>query len=68
MKGRKYRNNVTSIFLLSDGVDDTFPEIKEQIKSVNEIFTIHTFGFGEDHDAKIMTSICNLKSGSFYFV
>ncbi|CAD8066229.1 unnamed protein product [Paramecium sonneborni] len=68
LKQRKYVNNVTSIFLLSDGVDYTFPAIQTQIKSVNEIFTLHTFGFGQDHDAPMMTSICNLKSGSFYFV
>ncbi|CAD8154004.1 unnamed protein product [Paramecium pentaurelia] len=68
LKNRKYLNNVTSIFLLSDGIDYTFPEIKEQIKTVNQVFTLHTFGFGQDHDASMMTQICNLKSGSFYFV
>ncbi|CAD8149369.1 unnamed protein product [Paramecium octaurelia] len=68
LKGRKYVNNVTSVFLLSDGVDSTYPQVKEQIKTVNEGFTLHTFGFGEDHDAKMMAQICNLKSGSFYFV
>ncbi|CAD8149367.1 unnamed protein product [Paramecium octaurelia] len=66
---RKYRNNVTSIFLLSDGQDDQANQrIQEQIKTVYEVFTLHTFGFGEDHDAKMMAQICNLKSGSFYFV
>ncbi len=35
---------------------------------MNEEFTINSFGFGEDHDAEMMTAICNLKSGSFYFV
>ncbi|CAK64169.1 unnamed protein product (macronuclear) [Paramecium tetraurelia] len=68
LKGRKYINNVTSVFLLSDGVDVTYPEVKKQIKTVNEVFTLHTFGFGEDHDAQMMTQLCNLKSGSFYFV
>ncbi|CAD8191541.1 unnamed protein product [Paramecium octaurelia] len=68
LKSREYENNVTSIFLLSDGVDFTYPEVQEQIKTVNEVFTLHTFGFGQDHDAKMMTQICNLKSGSFYFV
>lgn len=29
---------------------------------------MHSFGFGADHDAKMMTALCNLKSGSFYFV
>ncbi|CAD8119435.1 unnamed protein product [Paramecium primaurelia] len=69
LKERKYRNNVTSIFLLSDGQDgNAVQRISEQIKTVNEVFTLHTFGFGQDHDAPMMTQICNLKSGSFYFV
>ncbi|CAD8154113.1 unnamed protein product [Paramecium pentaurelia] len=69
LKERKYRNNVTSIFLLSDGQDgNAVQRIQEQIKTVQEVFTLHTFGFGQDHDAPMMTQICNLKSGSFYFV
>ncbi|CAD8095474.1 unnamed protein product [Paramecium primaurelia] len=69
LKDRKYRNNVTSIFLLSDGQDDqAFTNIKQQINQVEEVFTLHTFGFGKDNDAKMMTSISNLKEGSFYFV
>ncbi|CAD8103460.1 unnamed protein product [Paramecium primaurelia] len=69
LKNRKYVNNVTSIFLLSDGQDgNAVQRISEQIKTVNEVFTLHTFGFGQDHDASMMTQICNLKSGSFYFV
>ncbi|CAD8123001.1 unnamed protein product [Paramecium sonneborni] len=72
LKTRKYRNNVSSIFLLSDGQDpDAIASIEQQLKLINEElpeFTIHSFGFGEDHDAIMMTSICNLKHGSFYFV
>jgi hypothetical protein len=38
------------------------------LQTVDEVFTMHSFGFGADHDAKLMTALCNLKSGSFYFV
>lgn len=39
------------------------------MKKMNEkIFTINTFGFGRDHDSKLMTALCNLGKGSFYFV
>ena len=31
-------------------------------------FTIHTFGFGNDHDPNLMTDICNLRDGNFYFI
>ncbi|CAD8102844.1 unnamed protein product [Paramecium sonneborni] len=69
LKQRNQRNNVTSIFLLSDGQDDeAIQDIQQQIKVISEVFTLHTFGFGEDHDAQMMTQICKFKNGSFYFV
>ncbi|CAD8203694.1 unnamed protein product [Paramecium pentaurelia] len=64
-----YRNNVSSIFLLSDGQDrEALFEISNQIKHIKQVFTLYTFGFGEDYDAQLMTSICKLKNGYFYFV
>ncbi|CAD8073393.1 unnamed protein product [Paramecium sonneborni] len=69
LNNRRYKNNVSSIFLLSDGQDpEAANEIKQQIDIVKDPFTLHTFGFGDSHDAELMTSICNLKNGSFYFV
>lgn len=38
------------------------------MKKLDEVFTINTFGFGRDHDSKLMTALCNLGKGSFYFV
>ncbi len=32
------------------------------------VFSIHSFGFGTDHDEELMTKICQLKDGSFYFI
>lgn len=29
---------------------------------------MHTFGYGNDHDAKLMSDIAELKRGYFYFV
>ncbi|CAD8069764.1 unnamed protein product [Paramecium sonneborni] len=69
LKDRQYRNTVTSIFLLSDGQDDSaFMNIQNQISQIQDVFTLNTFGFGKDNDAKMMTEISNLKDGSFYFV
>ena len=33
-----------------------------------DAFSIHSFGFGSDHDEELMTNISNLKDGTFYFV
>ncbi|KAM3132388.1 hypothetical protein pb186bvf_015488 [Paramecium bursaria] len=69
IKERKYQNNVTSIFLLSDGQDGSAENtVTQQLKEVEQAFTIHSFGFGADHDAPMMTKICNLRNGAFYFV
>ena len=31
-------------------------------------FTLHTFGYGDDHDAKLMNKLANLRDGSFFYV
>jgi hypothetical protein len=31
-------------------------------------FTIHSFGFGKDHDPKLMNEISKLRDGNFYFI
>jgi hypothetical protein len=34
----------------------------------NDIFTINTFGFGEDHDPILMSEIAHMKDGSYYHI
>ena len=68
---RKYRNPVSSIFLLSDGLDSyALRGINKTLKKTEpkDSFTIHTFGYGKDHDPKLMSSIAKLKDGNFYFI
>lgn len=77
IKERKYRNPVTSIFLLSDGRDNeqldnentekTSTQIEHLINKfdLSDTFTIHSFGFGNDHDESVMNSIASLKGGQF---
>ena len=74
IKERKYKNAVTSVFLLSDGQDELKTEAIERIKKLFEAnqsidnFTVHSFGYGRDHDPNLMSSIAKLKDGNFYFV
>ena len=64
----------SAIILLSDGMDNKMDHIeignglKEFYKNTNIIFTIHTFGYGSDHDPKIMNTLATIGDGSFYFV
>ena len=70
----KNSNNVTSILLLSDGHDNILDEIglvnglKDLTKGLGLSFTLNTFGYGDDHDAKLMNKLANLRDGSFFYV
>lgn len=72
LKNRKAVNDVTSIFLLSDGQDGGggAPQVQKLMAAVNydKPYTIHTFGFGSDHDPILMNQISKLKDGNFYYV
>jgi hypothetical protein len=57
--------------LLSDGQDGSAEQtVKSYLESfkLEDNFTINSFGFGEDHDPRLMTGISNLKDGNFYFI
>ena len=65
---------VKSLMLLSDGNDNDYNDIeisdglKKLTKGFNLSFTLHTFGYGEDYDPKIMSRLANLRDGSFYMI
>jgi len=71
LKQRRYMNPVTSIFLLSDGLDGGAQQkVKVSLAQYNlsDDITINTFGFGNDHDPQLMNDIADLRDGNFYFV
>ena len=67
-------NRVSSILLLSDGCDNSNDDIqlgealKNLTKGENLTFTLNTFGYGYDHDPKIMNKLANIRDGSFFYV
>ncbi len=77
---RKIINNVSSIFLLSDGQDNYYEEsncekllnkiekiIKsDKLKDFN--YSINTFGYSENHDSDLLSKLALLKKGNFYFI
>jgi hypothetical protein len=71
IKNRNEKNPVTSIFLLSDGLDGGAQNRVAACLNnlhIDDTFTIHTFGFGRDHDPNLMTSISKQKNGNFYYI
>ncbi|OMJ87207.1 hypothetical protein SteCoe_11132 [Stentor coeruleus] len=72
---RNFENNSTAIILLSDGCDNNsataFERTEACIKKYNSSnisYTIHSFGYGSDHDAKVLSAIAEAKNGGFYYV
>ena len=69
-------DRIASMILLSDGQDNynygqvisKFRDLIINTKKNEYIFTLHTFGFGNDHDAVLMTDLSKLKDGSFFFI
>jgi hypothetical protein len=73
MKQRRMVNTVTSILILSDGLDkEAELGVKDLLNhystSMKETFTITTLGYGKDHDPQLMTALCQMKDGTFYFI
>ena len=64
----------STVILLSDGCDNYMNDVKlgEKLKSLTKgeglSFTLNTFGYGYDHDPKIMNRLANLRDGSFFLV
>jgi Mg-chelatase subunit ChlD len=78
MLKRKSKNQVTGVLLLSDGQDnqffrkggaivDTFFE-EWSAKLKDHEHTVHTFGYGDDHDETLLDQIAKCKGGNFYYV
>lgn len=57
--------------MLSDGLDGaartSVPILIASQKSLPP-YTVHTFGFGRDHDPELMSNISKAKDGSFFFI
>ena len=71
----KNKKNISSaIILLSDGMDNRMDHIeignglKDLTKKLDLGFTLHTFGYGKDHDPKIMNTLATIRDGGFYYV
>ena len=73
-KDKSKNNRASSILLLSDGCDNQLSdfqlaqELKNLTKGKGLNFTLNTFGYGSDHDPKIMKKLASIRDGSFFFV
>lgn len=64
---RKEKNVVSAIILLSDG-QDTNPSTSDYSEITQLSIPVHSFGFGEDHDAEAMHAISEGSGGTFSYI
>ena len=71
---RKTENQLTSIILLTDGMDDNkktaltrFENVFSQYNTLSQ-FNIHTFGYGCDHQADLLNLMASKSNGGFYYI
>jgi uncharacterized protein YegL len=66
---RTDRNAVTSLLLLTDGQDSgALRHLDAILEHAPKRTSIHTFGFGQDHDARVMAGIAEKVHGTFTFI
>lgn len=73
---RRISNPVSSIVLFSDGNDNNCHSAMARTKSalievgslISAGYSIHTFGYGTDHDSSLLNSMAEEKNGGFYYV
>jgi len=70
LAARKTKNPVTSVLLLTDGQDGgALSQVSQLVKtSLPPGSSIHCFGFGSDHDAKVLSSIAETARGTFTYI
>lgn len=75
LKARKNPNPITTIFFLSDGRDNNPQNVQARVADLFQIFenlhgnfTIHTFGYGRDHDHALLSYIAEMGFGKFYYI
>ena len=63
---------IASMILLSDGQDNyngadtNFIKLLSDTGKNNYTFTLHTFGYGDDHDPTLLTKIARIRDGGFF--
>ena len=65
---------VVSMILLSDGedrtrnIDTSFKDYINSQGKQNIPFTLHTLGYGDEHDANLMNKISLIRDGGYFFI
>jgi len=66
-------NRISSLILITDGLSNTGLSSEEMLTSLDQLSlpfgcVFNTFGFGEDHDSKLLHSIALKAQGVYYYI
>jgi uncharacterized protein YegL len=70
LSSRKTKNPVTSVFLLTDGIDSSDLRQKKIVaKQMKDLgASLFVYGFGNDHDSQHLKAIADAGEGTFTFI
>ena len=78
IKKRKFQNPVTSVLLISDGLDlyqksvEPFRKLamdfEDYMRSAGDSYRINSFGISKSHDEKALSVFAKVSGGSFYYL
>lgn len=70
LNNRATKNPVSSVFLLTDGIDNSDIKLKKKVaKEIRDLgASLFVFGFGNDHDSKHLKMIADAADGMFTFI
>lgn len=70
LSSRQQANPITSVFLLTDGIDaSNLPEKQRTAQMLKEMgSSLFVFGFGNDHDSAHLQAIADAADGMFTFI
>lgn len=79
IENRRQINEFTAILILSDGqdtcgnnLDQILSAMKSRDQKIQEKgkvdYQIHSFGYGQDHDEKVLSAMREFKNGKFYYI
>ena len=74
LQERQHKNPVASVFLVSSvSSQQSQYGIKNMIERYDSSghcgsYSVNTFGYGADHNSKLMTWIADQKDGNFYYI
>eukprot|EP01103_Thecamoeba_quadrilineata_P007420 TRINITY_DN172_c2_g1_i1.p1 TRINITY_DN172_c2_g1~~TRINITY_DN172_c2_g1_i1.p1 ORF type:complete len:617 (-),score=139.65 TRINITY_DN172_c2_g1_i1:82-1899(-) len=69
LERRQSKNPVSSLLLLTDGQDQSvYNQLETLAKRLPDGCSAHSFGYGTDHDAKVLGRFAELTGGTFTYI